>query len=136
MKKAVTMVLTAVFVLSGSMTALAANGNHGICHHEYVDADHSGECDYGDVHHEYVDADHSGTCDYGDIHCAQYVDDDGDGLCDNCLAATAYQEVSGSGNGVNTVQAVYSGNGADGASVSGGGHHGSSGHRSHGGHHH
>ena len=83
MKKVVVGITAMVLMLSvSSMTVFAHCHSRGR-HHSYTGnyssyGYHNGGC-------QYVDADGNGICDYHDAHC-WFVDADGDGICDNYAA--------------------------------------------------
>ena len=112
MKKGLLGILAAALVLTMVTTgAMAAGGSwhHGARSGSASDSCHSGTC-------QYVDADGDGVCDNCGTAC-RYVDADGDGVCDNCGTACRYVDADSNG--------ICDNAGACGGSHHGSGHHGS-----------
>ena len=98
MKKLLTGIAVTALLISMSSTTVLAAGRG--CGRNFVDND--GVCDYYNTSCQFVDNDGDGICDNcGSNNCgngAGYVDADGDGICDNYTANTS-QNGSGSRRG-------------------------------------
>ena len=90
MKKFVTGILVLALVLSvSSTTVFAAGGRHG---RRAANVDKRNDCGYYNADCQFVDSDGDGLCDLcglGANHAgkscgANYIDEDGDGICDLC----------------------------------------------------
>lgn len=88
MKRMFAGILTVGWVLLvAGATTFTSEAHHG---RNYVDAGNNGVCDYSSASCQFVDDDCDGLCDNCGIYhscdidnCGNYTDADGDGICDN-----------------------------------------------------
>lgn len=86
MKKAFTVILAAVMVLSAGNTVSASHGRGGCGKHTAV-------CDSNDRENDtcrFVDKDKDGVCDTCGVKKGKFVDKNKDGICDNCKNTKKY----------------------------------------------
>lgn len=95
MKKVVVGITAMVLMLSlSSMTVFAHCHSRGR-HHSYA-GNYNSSYGYHNGGCQYVDADGNGICDYHDAHC-WFVDADGDGICDDHGVDCPFVDADGDG---------------------------------------